>query len=637
MGDAKILTDTIFMDSSEYELTPGRMVEGRGGGKWKILGTLRGQMGVVDEPTANGRRYPSPIIKNNLSRIAENLASRGVYGELDHPADGRTLFQRVSHIITDLHLEGKVLKGSWDIIETPNGRIMAAVCKAGGRMGASTRGSGTTTPGKDGYEDVNDDYRFISVDGVVDPAAKDSYPKLVAEAKSMTHLEEMVVTYEVLAKDFPGLKDELVDLVLREHRDKVQVQVPDDIGAARDALKVEFEEKLTQQKKDLPLVVLETLGSFRGEVAEQERSKLLSTLDPVLDRGALEDISRVLARRGIQVPEEYEGRIKDLTTALNTADGKAQDAQGKLESLQRETDILTRLSIQASMMIAAERRLGGKTYREAVLGMVGNPEKYEDKESFVEAIDKAAAEFEKKDKENENLRAEGTQDQWEKERQEHRDKLAELEKRLGEIEKSHAAEMEEQQSSHELEISELKADLSRVRRERDDASGKIEKALEKYDELYREAKRVEREANDDEVRYEAEIAKLRKREEKLKSEVEDAVRRVQIEQMLTGRPDADRLRSLVMGTKTVEEAAKIIQGEVMKPRENAGGTRKPLAESVVPDSVPKPARGVQRTREENTDRLSSDAALDEEMSELGVTSDEILAKMPPSERPVVKN
>jgi len=628
--DPKLITDVTFMEATEYELTPGRIVEGRGGVPLHILGSINGKFGQVDVPTANGRRYPRKIMQANIDRLAEAVAARGVYGELDHPLDGRTKFQRVSHIVTSQKIEhdGRFM-GSWDILDTPNGRIISAICKAQGRIGASTRGTGTTSPGSDGVEDVNDDYRLLTTDCVVDPASKGAYPTLVAEAKDLERFQEMVVTYEILKKDYPGLSEELTDLVLQEHRDKVQVQVPDDIGKARDALKREFEEKLSAQKKDLPLVVLETLGNFRNEVAAQERARLLETLDPVLDRGALEDISRVLARRGIQVPEEYEGRIKDLTTALENEKSKTAEAEGKLEQLQKESGILARLAMEASMVLAAERKLGGKSYREAVLGMVGKPDKYESREAFAEAVDKASVEFEKKEQENKDLQADGAQDQVEKERKEHREKLAALEKKLGEIEESHAAEMEEMKQSHEIVVSELRAEMERIRGERQEAVDKLSRAVGQYNDLVKEAKRFEREALDDEKKYERRIRDLEDRNEELKQKVEAEKCRVKIEQMLIGRPDADKLRPMVERAVSVEEAAAIIKRAVSAPQKQGG--RASLAESVGATPKGPRGRGVQQVDRDEDETPEVGHQLEEELEELGVTPEDVLERMPQTE------
>ncbi len=628
--DPKLLTDVTFMEATEYELTPGKIVEGRGGVPLHILGSIHGKFGHVDVPTSNGRRYPRPIMQANLDRLAEHIVARGVYGELDHPLDGRTKFQRVSHIVTGMKIEAEgSLMGGWDIIDTPNGRIMSAVCKAQGRLGASTRGTGTTSPAEGGIEDVNEDYRLITTDGVVDPASKGAYPKLVAEAKDLAQFEEMVVTYESIAKDYPGLRQELTDLVLQEHKDKVQVQVPDDIGKARDALKVEFEQKLAKQKEDLPMVVLEALGNFRTDVAAQERAKLLETLEPILDRGALEDISRVLARRGIQVPEEYEGRIKDLTTALDDEKKKTSSVESKLEQVEKETAILSRLGMQASMAIAAERRLGGKSYREAVLGMVGNPEKYESKESFMEALDKACVEFDKKEKENKDLQAEGAQDELEKERKEHREKIAGLEKKLGEIEQSHTAETEELKQSHEIVVSELRADIERVREDRKESGDKLAKAVSQYQDLVKEARRYERDALADEKTLQRKIDDLEDSNKKLKQQAEAAERRVEIEQMLTARPDADRLRPMVKKARSVEEAVEIIKSAVTSPQQEKPPSSIAEAAGLNPKG-PKP-RGVQQVDKDEGESTEVTLQLEEEFEELGVTPEDILERMPVSE------
>ena len=454
----------------------------------------------------------------------------------------------------------------------------------------------------------------------------------MAEAENLQQFEEMVVTYEILAKDFPGLTEELVNVVMHEHKDKIQVQVPDDIGKAVEVVKAEFQEKLKAQKEDLPMVVLQTLGEFRNDVAAQERTKLLETLDPVLDRNALEEVGRVLARRGVMVPDEYKGRFKDLESARDAQKARADEAVGKLEDLQGDTAILSKLGMQASMMIAAERRLGGKDYREAVLGMIGNPDKYESRESFSEALDKACEEFDKKDKQQDDLKTKVTQDQLENERREHREKVAGLEKKLGDIEKANAKEIEELNQSHEIIVSELKADVERVRSERMDATDKLSKAISSYEGLVREAKRFERESNDDEEKLERKVTDVERRNDKLKFKADAAERRVDIERMLMGRPDAESLRPLLKNVNSVEEAADII-AQAVTSSSTPNTSPSSIAEAIGLDTKRPTARGVQvvdRGEEESED---VGQALEEEFEQLGVKPEDILDRMPPSGQP----
>ena len=93
--------------------------------------------GVVENQ--NGRVYP----KEEISRAVNNIRTRlskgeTVLGELDHPEELQINLDRVSHIITDMHVEENDGMGKLKIIETPMGNIAKSLLKAGAKLGVSS-------------------------------------------------------------------------------------------------------------------------------------------------------------------------------------------------------------------------------------------------------------------------------------------------------------------------------------------------------------------------------------------------------------------------------------------------------------------------------------------------------------------
>jgi len=131
-----------------------------------------------DVQNQNGRVYP----KDEIERAVESVNGRlrkgeTVLGELDHPEELQINLDRVSHIITDMRCEGSNGMGKLKIIDTPMGNIAKALCKAGARLGVSSRGSGN----------VNDsgrvsDFEIVTVDIVAQPSAPNAYPKTIYES-----------------------------------------------------------------------------------------------------------------------------------------------------------------------------------------------------------------------------------------------------------------------------------------------------------------------------------------------------------------------------------------------------------------------------------------------------------------------
>jgi hypothetical protein len=152
---------------------------------------ITGPFGLCGTPTANKRLYSRPIIESNIKRLAEAMGNRRLFGELDHPSDGKTSLKRVSHIITNLAIEDDgTVTGTMEPLPTPMGKVLTALAEAGCELGVSSRGMGSTVTNKDGIDEVQDDFVLKTYDVVADPASKNAFPKVVKEA-----IEEAVQEY----------------------------------------------------------------------------------------------------------------------------------------------------------------------------------------------------------------------------------------------------------------------------------------------------------------------------------------------------------------------------------------------------------------------------------------------------------
>lgn len=126
----------------------------------------------------NGRKYPQQEIANAVTRINEQIKSGvTVYGELNHPANLQIDLNNVSHIITEMWMEGSDAYGKARIITGhPKGQIVKAIIDAGGALGVSSRGSGNVNEG------TVSDFNLVTVDIVATPSAPNAFPKHVMEA-----------------------------------------------------------------------------------------------------------------------------------------------------------------------------------------------------------------------------------------------------------------------------------------------------------------------------------------------------------------------------------------------------------------------------------------------------------------------
>lgn len=126
----------------------------------------------------NGRNYPlseiAQAVQNAQQRIKE---CNGIFGELDHPQTLTINSDRISHVITEMWMNGNDAYGKAKLINTPMGNIAQELLRSGVKIGVSSRGAGNVTESGD----VNG-FNFITYDIVITPSAPNAYPGLVYES-----------------------------------------------------------------------------------------------------------------------------------------------------------------------------------------------------------------------------------------------------------------------------------------------------------------------------------------------------------------------------------------------------------------------------------------------------------------------
>jgi hypothetical protein len=126
----------------------------------------------------NERVYPVKEIQRAVDTVNKQLSeTNGICGELDHPEELTINLDRVSHVITDMYMEGANGCGKLKIISTPPGNIARTLIESGVKLGVSSRGVGNV----DDRGEVSG-FEIITVDIVARPSAPDAFPKPVYES-----------------------------------------------------------------------------------------------------------------------------------------------------------------------------------------------------------------------------------------------------------------------------------------------------------------------------------------------------------------------------------------------------------------------------------------------------------------------
>jgi hypothetical protein len=127
---------------------------------------------------ANQRVYPVSEIGNAVKTLNDQIQNGySVLGEVDHPDDLKVNLDRVSHMITDMWMDGPNGYGKFKILPTPMGNLIKTMLESGVKLGVSSRGSGNVN---ESTREVAD-FEIITVDIVAQPSAPGAYPTPVYE------------------------------------------------------------------------------------------------------------------------------------------------------------------------------------------------------------------------------------------------------------------------------------------------------------------------------------------------------------------------------------------------------------------------------------------------------------------------
>ena len=132
-----------------------------------------------DVRNANQRVYPVNEIGRAVKTLNDQISGGySVLGEVDHPDGLNINLDRVSHMITEMWMDGPNGYGKLKILPTPMGQLVKTMLQHGVKLGVSSRGSGNVSD--DGSNTVSD-FEIITVDVVAQPSAPGAYPTPIYE------------------------------------------------------------------------------------------------------------------------------------------------------------------------------------------------------------------------------------------------------------------------------------------------------------------------------------------------------------------------------------------------------------------------------------------------------------------------
>lgn len=142
---------------------------------------LSGIFMQADIKNRNGRVYPITEIQAAVNSAKHRIQeTNGIFGELDHPQSLNINLDRISHVITELDINGSNAIGKAKLLNTPMGNIAKELVASGVSLGVSSRGAGAVNE-SGGVTGFN----FVTVDIVANPSAPGAYPSTIIESLDM--------------------------------------------------------------------------------------------------------------------------------------------------------------------------------------------------------------------------------------------------------------------------------------------------------------------------------------------------------------------------------------------------------------------------------------------------------------------
>ena len=334
-----------------------------------ILGTLFGPIASVVKSTRNGRKYPDEVWENVFSNplVREMLDAGGIPGELDHPIDrDETDSSRIAIMMPEAPKKDNNghLVARFDIIDTPMGKIAAALAKYGFKFGISSRGTGDTYTDSDGNESVDPDtYDFQAFDLVLLPACEDARLKLAEsyDTKQKSFKKALKEALNSATEDDRKIMEDTLNNLEIDYTDEVSAEADtksdninegkendtaDDVGAElmkdlQEAWKKQSQLETTIRELQEKLSVCYTkegrysnaIKKVKGELAEAVAANQKLSIDN-------KNLTEALTKKNSML-ESRDAQIATLKEKLTTRESHSTSLNESLKSKDKDISALS--------------------------------------------------------------------------------------------------------------------------------------------------------------------------------------------------------------------------------------------------------------------------------------------------------
>jgi hypothetical protein len=235
-----------LFENIPFEIIEWKEIEEAGAKKFRVKGVFN----RADERNANNRIYPAKLVEREHRKLQERIAKQdeSTFMQADHPSDGISRIRDTTAIMRGVNYDpvSKKVIGEADIVPTSLGRDLQEIIRAGGKVGISARGFGTTAPGEHAGQKgdvVQEDYQLVTYDFVVGQSTRGA----------------VITNFEEQARMLAGM--------LEEEEMDIKTLKLEDLKTARPDLFSEMEQNVTKTvKADMTKTVAEAVAAKTTEI-----------------------------------------------------------------------------------------------------------------------------------------------------------------------------------------------------------------------------------------------------------------------------------------------------------------------------------------------------------------------------------
>jgi len=286
----------------------------------------------VGQLNANKRVYEKDLWDRVLNEVElkDKMQNRNLFGHAEHPEDVQSNLEKVSHIITKTWFDepqNKVLQ-EMEVLDTPYGRIIDRLLRAGCKVGVSTRAEGELQEAQDEargkyFKVLPETYRYVTTDFTAEPSTFGALPvKVERQCVDILQkgLEEKKIDEDFAKVMLENFKDEQAKVLLESIKAKeVKAQLQEEVEKGK-ALSLISEKDMGDIKKifesekptDIRLYLFEHWNEFGTEkVAVSELRKKFDITEEV----GIVQVSEAM--------KQFKGNPDSITVVLDSSQENA--------------------------------------------------------------------------------------------------------------------------------------------------------------------------------------------------------------------------------------------------------------------------------------------------------------------------